>query len=206
MRNLLIQSIYIYINIYRILKKLRRLHNLFKIARISQFVGNGEIFQNLRQLYIYIYMCSKLRRFRNLLEMAKSSKICDNYIYIYVFKIAKISQSVGKLRNLPKIAKIQNCEDYILIYIYINAICSKLRRFRNKLRKLNIYAICSKLRRFRNLLKIAMISQNLKYIFLYINQLYLKYTSCFLQKIYIQFLEIGYIYYIFILIWNIYLY
>ena len=92
----------IYIYIYRILKKMRRLHNLFKIARISQFVGNGEIFQNLRQLYIYI-LCSKLRRFRNPWEIAKSSKNCENSklrrlyfyvnnIYIYFFKTAKISQ------------------------------------------------------------------------------------------------------------------
>ena len=71
--------------------------------------------------------------------MAKSSKICDNYICVQNCEDFAIC---AKLRNLPKIAKIQNCEDYIF---------SKLRRFRNKLRKLNIY--------IRNLFKIAKISE-----------------------------------------------
>ena len=156
---------YIYINIYRILKKLRRLHNLFKIARISQFVGNGEIFQNLRQLYIYIYVF----KIAKISQFVGNGEIFQNLrqLYIYIYICVQNCEDFAICGKITKSSK--NCENsklrrlYINIYIY--AICSKLRRFRNKLRKLNIYAICSKLRRFRNLLKIAMISQNLKYIF-----------------------------------------
>ena len=139
--------------------------------------------------------------------MAKSSKICDN-IYIYCVQNCEDFAIRGKLRNLPKIAKIQNCEDYLfmyIIYIYIYFVFSKLRRFRNKLRKLNIYAICSKLRRFRNLLKIAMISQNL--ICLYFFIIFIKIYKLFFEKYISNFLKLDiyiYIIYIYILIWNIY--